>query len=218
MGIIIMAAPKYKLTYFDARGRGECPRWILLQGGVDFEDVRLDMDQWLELKPKTILGFIPQLECSEWTVAQVGVIVRVAARLGGLDGNSHEEREKAGMVWECARDLHNDWYRWGFEKNQELSKSIKADWMERIFPNFCQRMTGFLEQNGGKFFVGNGLTFADLAVACILDHLMNIKMPEMPEVKRALDDKHKLLADHYAMVTSLPKIKSHISTRKDTPL
>ena len=62
------------------------------------------------------------------------------------------------------------------------------------------------------------MTFADLAVACILDHLMNIKVPEMPEVKRALEDKHKLLADHYAMVTSLPKIKSHISTRKDTPL
>ena len=42
---------KYKLTYFDGRGRGETIRWILLQGGVDFEDVRLNMEQWLELKP-----------------------------------------------------------------------------------------------------------------------------------------------------------------------
>ena len=56
------------------------------------------------------------------------------------------------------RDLHNDWYRWGFEKNDFLKKGIQLDWTERIFPNFCERMTKFLEQNGGKFLVGNGVS------------------------------------------------------------
>jgi len=205
---------KYKLTYFDGRGRGETIRWILLQGGVDFEDVRLNMEQWLEVKPKTLLGFIPQLECNDWCLGQTGVIVRAAARLGGLEGHSYMEREMAGMIWECARDLHNDWYRWGFEKNEFLKKGIQLDWTERIFPNFCERMTKFLEQNGGKFLVGNGLTFADIAVACILDHLSII----MPEVKKALENKYRLLVNHMDMVTSQPRIKSHISTRKQTAL
>ena len=63
------------------------------------------------------------------------------------------------------RDLHNDWYRWGFEKNEFLKKGIQLDWTERIFPNFCERMTKFLEQNGGKFLVGNGVSHL---IFCVL--------------------------------------------------
>ena len=43
--------PSYKLTYFDVRGRGELIRYVLHAAGRDFEDVRVNGEQWKELKP-----------------------------------------------------------------------------------------------------------------------------------------------------------------------
>lgn len=47
---LIMAQKSYKLTYFPARGRGEFIRLAFIIAGVEFEDNRVDKDQWAILK------------------------------------------------------------------------------------------------------------------------------------------------------------------------
>ena len=37
---------KFKLTYFNGRGRGELSRLILAQAGIDYEDHRIGFDEW----------------------------------------------------------------------------------------------------------------------------------------------------------------------------
>ena len=44
-------APKVKLLYFDGRGRGEMIRIMLSYGGVEFEDKRIKMEEWPQVKP-----------------------------------------------------------------------------------------------------------------------------------------------------------------------
>ena len=46
-----MAPPKYKLLYFNSRGRAEPIRMIFAHCDVDFEDKRLTPDEWKEMKP-----------------------------------------------------------------------------------------------------------------------------------------------------------------------
>ena len=45
--------PTYKLTYFNSRGNAEVIRMIMAYGDIEYEDVRLTGEQWLELKPST---------------------------------------------------------------------------------------------------------------------------------------------------------------------
>ena len=40
-----------KLIYFNARGRAELSRLILAQAGEDYEDKRVEREEWPALKP-----------------------------------------------------------------------------------------------------------------------------------------------------------------------
>lgn len=48
-------APRYKLTYFDLRGRAEPTRIALAYAGVDYDDIRVSWEnrfegEWSEMK------------------------------------------------------------------------------------------------------------------------------------------------------------------------
>ena len=50
----------------------------------------------------------------------------------------------------------------------------------------------------------------DLAVASVRDNFMIL----MPHLRKCLEEKHVPLLDNHAKVTTLPRIKGHIETRK----
>lgn len=41
----------YKLTYFNLMGLGEPIRYLLHYGGINFEDVRVNFEEWPTVKP-----------------------------------------------------------------------------------------------------------------------------------------------------------------------
>jgi glutathione S-transferase len=41
----------YKVHYFNYRARAEAIRFLLSYGGVNFEDIRFEEDEWPKIKP-----------------------------------------------------------------------------------------------------------------------------------------------------------------------
>lgn len=50
-------APPFKLTYFNFTGLGEPIRYLLSYGDLEFDDVRIDFEQWPNLKPSKLCYF-----------------------------------------------------------------------------------------------------------------------------------------------------------------
>lgn len=44
-------APTYKLTYFPIEALGEPIRWLLSYGNLEFEDIRINREDWPKIKP-----------------------------------------------------------------------------------------------------------------------------------------------------------------------
>lgn len=44
-------APQYKLTYFNFKGYGEPLRFLLSYLNAEFEDNRIEFEQWPSIKP-----------------------------------------------------------------------------------------------------------------------------------------------------------------------
>jgi hypothetical protein len=44
-------APTYKLTYFNVKGLGEPIRFLFAYGGIEFEDFRIEKQEWPQIKP-----------------------------------------------------------------------------------------------------------------------------------------------------------------------
>ncbi|KAI1721905.1 glutathione S-transferase 1 [Ditylenchus destructor] len=79
-------ANKYKLYYFDFRGRGELVRLLLHYVGEPFEDFRVPRADWIPVyKKKTPYGHIPVLEVKETgqSLAESYAICRYIARKHG---------------------------------------------------------------------------------------------------------------------------------------
>ncbi|KAH7730626.1 Protein GST-6 [Aphelenchoides avenae] len=97
----------YKLTYFNVRNLAEASRMVLTYAGEPFEDVRLTMDEWSAIKPKTPHGKIPLLELDGKVLGQSQAIARYLARKFGLAGENDWERAKVDEVLDFQKDVYN---------------------------------------------------------------------------------------------------------------
>ena len=207
-----------KLTYFNLMGRAETTRLILAQAGVAFEDKRIEPAEWPALKASLPMGQLPILEVDGKTIGQSMTIARFCGRRFGLAGKDELEGALADQAVDQVADFLAEVVKAMREpdeaKKAEVAKLLKTEKL----PAFLAGMEKLLKAQGGKHFVGSGLTWADIVVYQVITSL-KLPRPTKPEILIEETDMTgcPALGDLVAMVGALPNIKKWEETRPVTP-
>jgi len=203
--------PTYKLTYFNGRGRAEIIRLVFAAAGVDYQDFRLERDQWPSHKADTPFGQVPMLEVDGVKLCQSNACARYLATKYNLAGKNELERAQADMIVDCLEDSLKPILSFFMEKDEAKKSEGKKKYCDEQLPGYLTHLENILKANhgGDGYFVGNELTWADLSF------LQFVSWIPMCGCDKPLDKFPKLKALK-EKVEKLPKIAAWIAKRPQT--
>jgi len=200
--------PKYKLTYFNARGLAELARLLFAEKGVEYDDVRIEREQWPEMKPTTPLGQLPILEVDGHVIPQSKAFSRYLAREFGFYGSSSYETACIDVVMETIEDWLQGMRGYFSETNEELKAKKKAEYFSESGqgPLGLGRLEKLLQDK--DYFVGSEITLADFFMLLGGDWYLQGN-------DKGMENFPKLVA-HRKRILSRPNIAKWIETRPKT--
>uniref|UniRef100_A0A1I7TDA6 glutathione transferase n=1 Tax=Caenorhabditis tropicalis TaxID=1561998 RepID=A0A1I7TDA6_9PELO len=204
--------PSYKLSYFDVRALAEPSRIIFALFDVPYEDNRVSVEEWSEMKRKTPFGQLPVLEVDGIEIGQSMSITRYLARKFGIAGKTPEEEAIADSIVDQYRDFIFFFRQFTssvfYGKDTDEINTIRIEVVEPARDAFLSIINRFLNGSKSGFLVGDSLTWADIVIA---DNLTSLHKNEFLDFQ-----KEKKLEEFYNKIHSIPGIKEYISKRKDT--
>lgn len=196
--------PTYKLIYFSLTGLAEPIRYILNYGGAEFEDYRMEREDWPKIKPEMPFGQVPVLEIDGKKVNQSTAISRHLAKQFGLTGKNEWEALETDIAVDTIHDLRLRISAYAYETN-EVAKAEKINIIKDQVPNYLERLDAQVKKNGG-YLVGGALTWADLTFVSLLEYFNFM-------VKSDLIENYKNLKQLEQTVNNVPAIKSYLAKR-----
>ncbi|MBT5030895.1 MAG: glutathione S-transferase [Proteobacteria bacterium] len=170
---------KIKLTYFDfSGGRGEPVRMALAIGGVDFEDHRISIDEFRQMREDLPLKAVPTMEVDGVVYTQCNAMTRYAGRLTGLYPEDPWQAFLCDELMEAIEDTSNALVKtFGLEGDE--MKAAREELVNGTFTQYLNFFSQRLDAAGGEHFADKRLTIADLKVfswvrslnAGFLDHV-----------------------------------------------
>ena len=200
----------YRLTYFNARGRAEVSRLIFAAVGQQFEDVRIEMNEWPSFKSQTPLGQMPVLEYEGVQLPQSLSIARFLAKQFQMAGRDHFEQAKVDAVADTLSDPLAKFASIRWEKDETKKKEAYRKFFAEELPSHLKNLETLakLYSGGGPFFVGNQLTWADLYFYDAAESLLQADataLNQFPWLKRNRQE-----------VERIPKINAYLQSRPRT--
>ncbi|CAF1539312.1 unnamed protein product [Adineta steineri] len=197
----------YKLYYFNTRGRAEVARLIFIAADQKFEDIRYEHSEWASHKNEMPLEQMPVLEVDGVKLPQSGAIARFLAKQFHLAGKDNFEQAKVDAVVDTIADAMAQFLPIRFEKDETKQLEMVKNFFANELPKHLQNLEVLAKQfgNGGSFFVGNNLTWADLLFYEVTETLLGLN-------KNALDN-HQWLKQNRVEVEKQPRIAEYLKNR-----
>ena len=202
--------PNYKLIYFNGKGRAEIVRFVFVQAGVEYEDVRVTGEEFGKMKPTLPAGSLPVLEVDGEQLAGSGVITRYLAEEYGLAGSNALENAQIASFCDVINDLSAFITPAFFGTEESKAAGLKA-LLEKEIPKYFAIMEKRIKENksGNGWVYGDKITYADLRLCVTVDGLMALN-PTMADDYPALKNVNE-------KVKAEPKIAEWLKKRPDTP-
>ncbi|CAI5454600.1 unnamed protein product [Caenorhabditis angaria] len=190
-------------------GRAEPARLIFAYAGVNFTDERIEKSEWPALKSTTPHGQLPVLHVDGKQLAQSRVIERFLAKKLGLSGDNEWETAKMDELVACVEDFLIQIAPWFKEQEQAKKVEIFRSLIDTTIIPFISAFENLLISNGTGYFVGDKISYADLAIFHIF-WFMNTKI--LPGSLR----KYPKLLEFVDKIANIDNIKKWIAQRPKT--
>ena len=165
--------PTYKLYYFQAKGRAELIRWIFIQAGVPYEDIRFTGEEWAKFKPNTPFGSMPVLDIDGKIYGGSGPIARYVAEQHGLAGSNPVENFELATISDVIDDLMIRSMILYYEKDEKKKGELKKEFNETHLPKYFGILNKRITDNGTSegWIFGQKVTYVDMYLALAADML-----------------------------------------------
>src|SRR5512135_1235656 len=191
---------KPRLIYFDAPvSRGEECRLALHVAGVDFEDVRINRDDWPALKPQTPYGGLPVLELpGHAPLGQSNAILVLIGRQHRLHPTDDFEAARHEAMMQHVEDLRHN-----VSPTIRMGDAEKKAAREALVAGFLPAWGKAAERNlgsAGPFFAGTKIHVVDLKLHMAVRWFLGGKVDYIPATIFAAFPKlmgvHDAVRDH----------------------
>ncbi|XP_037032093.1 glutathione S-transferase-like [Bradysia coprophila] len=203
-------SPTYKLYYFNIRALAEPIRYALAYGGITYEDVRVEREDWPKLKPTMPMGQMPVLEVDGKRVHQSIAILRYVAKIVGLAGADDWENLQIDSAVDTINDLRQKMAAVHFEADEAVKLKKRETLLNETVPFYLGKLEELAVNNNGHL-AASKLTWADLFFASLLELF---KIWTGPDVLA----KYPNLAKTAENVYNLDSIKDWIKRRPVTEM
>ncbi len=193
-----MQSPKPILYYFDLHGRGESIRLLFAHAKVDYEDKRIQFNDWPALKAenKFEFGQIPALKVGDKYLSQQLAILRYLGKKHGYYPTDVDEAYLVDSILDAGMDFYNPYVPYFFAQGDEAKKAEREKFYKNV-PGFLKVFEARIKSNpkSQEFMVGDKWTIADflflaldLAILSQAQHseFMNAELGKVPTFKSYL--------------------------------
>eukprot|EP00922_Rhytidocystis_sp_ex-Travisia-forbesii_P069589 GHVS01103913.1.p1 GENE.GHVS01103913.1~~GHVS01103913.1.p1 ORF type:complete len:227 (+),score=21.69 GHVS01103913.1:193-873(+) len=159
--------PNHQLTYFNIKNVGEPIRLAFYVGGINFEDNRVDSEQWVRMKPTAPFGQLPVLNLpnSPELTGQSLAILTYAGMKAGLFPSDPLQAMKCTEILCGMDELKSLVGKSIHEKDAALKKELRVNLANVTIPFYFEAFDKLAKKSGSNgHFVGNKLSVADLHV------------------------------------------------------
>lgn len=203
---------KIKLTYFDfSGGRGEPVRIALHAAGIKFEDERLSFEQFNARREALPFGSLPVMEIDGVTVTQSSAMCAYAGKRAGLYPKDDLQAMYCDEVMGVVEDLSHyigPTIRMSGEEQKKAREALVAGKMSTVLKG----MSGLLKRGGGKYFVDNRLTVADIKAYFQTRWLTSGALDHVP--KDLVQKLAPNLVEHQARIEKESVVTAYYASRK----
>ncbi|XP_070575644.1 glutathione S-transferase Mu 1-like [Ptychodera flava] len=200
------------LGYWKVRGLAQPIRYILEYAGIEYEEKLYEQgpapdysrDDWLKEKHDFGLTFpnLPYLFDGDVKLTETNVIIRYLSSKANLLGTNDDERIRADLANEIAKDIRTMIGYNAYNPKWEELKPELLKYADEMFKSLSE----FLSEN--KWFAGQNLTYADFVMFELFDQFL--------KVDPGLLDKYKNLQEFKNRFDAIPAIAAYRKTDKFT--
>ncbi|CAD5214067.1 unnamed protein product [Bursaphelenchus okinawaensis] len=170
---------KYRLQYFDVRGLGEGIRMIFQYEGVVFEDSRVTMDEWTEVKETARTGMLPQLTLDDrFQLAQSYAIGRFLGKQFGLHGKTEWEAALIDQYSGFLKDFMiqvNPYLFVLLGRTKGDKKKMRKTIFQPAMATFCPQIVTILNNAKSGYLLPSGITWVDFFYVEYFTSLRNLE-------------------------------------------